>query len=156
MKKVIIALLLLSACNSQSNDSWNLSRAIDWDSFVISKWWISKEIRLIWIDTPEIFSKSTDKPDCFAEEAKKFTVSTIKWKHLSILNDPKAWTQDKYNRELVYLYIEWDEIPLNEKLLIEGYAKLYRIDNFVEYARYAWIENKARSNKKGLWWACTN
>ena len=73
----------------------------------------------------------------------------ISGKKVSIQYDSKQERQDKYGRELLYIWV--DDIFVNDYMVEEGYAYAYRkidseyLDQFIE------AENRANSNEKGLW-----
>ena len=64
-------------------------------------------------------------------------------------------TQDRYGRELAYLYAEKDGevVFVNELLLREGYAKLFTLQPNVKYADNKFLDAQryARENEKGFW-----
>jgi micrococcal nuclease len=69
--------------------------------------------------------------------------------NITLLQEPKN-IQDKYNRQLAYVYLPDGRI-LNEIMIGEGYAKPYNKFFCSELSNYQKLANQARKNKKGLY-----
>lgn len=106
------------------------------------------KIRLIGVDTPEIFSESGAM--YFGPEASEFTKKSALDKRVTIYLDEGNDTRDKYGRLLAYVGLP-DDIILNELLLSEGYAYAYTKFRHSFSNKYKQLESRARSGKKGLW-----
>jgi endonuclease YncB( thermonuclease family) len=158
----IFALVTLS-CASNSfaeNTVWYeawVSAVIDGDTILVQfsgdnpppdcKW--SERVRLIGVDTPELF---TNPPEYFASQAKEYT---RQWygKDVLLAYDAVSAKRDKYGRMLAYVYPDIKSPSINYQLIINGYGYYYgtfafEADKMVEF-QYA--EDSARSNKMGLW-----
>lgn len=105
-------------------------------------------IRLIGIDTPEIYSESG--PMYFGAEASDFVKRTAQGKEVTVYLDEGNDTRDKYGRLLAYIRLQ-DGIFLNEIILSEGYAYAYTKFRHSFYNKYKQLESHAKSGKKGLW-----
>lgn len=57
---------------------------------------------------------------------------------------------DQYDRTLGYVHLE-DGSVLNERMIADGYAKVYMNQAFVYKQRYILLQTEARANKRGLW-----
>ena len=133
-------------------------RVIDGDTVEIRYKNANERARLVGIDTPET-NHPTKGVECFGPEAKKFMSTTlppgtevrITWNHLGD-------RRDKYNRLLVYLWVQLDEDPnfelLNAVLVLYGYARVYPFFAFDRYKEFRALEMEARIFHRGLWGAC--
>jgi endonuclease YncB( thermonuclease family) len=67
--------------------------------------------------------------------------------------DEKGSNRDKYGRLLRYVYT-YDDRPLDELLVSEGYG--FAVDGFSysKKAEYLSLMNDAEDGKKGLWAVC--
>ena len=105
-------------------------------------------IRLLGVDTPEIYSESGEM--FFAREASEFTKELVLGKQVTIFLDEISDTRDKFDRLLAYVFLP-DGRFLNELLLSEGFAYSYTKYRHSYYNKYNQLESRAKSNKKGLW-----
>lgn len=103
--------------------------------------------RFLAIDTPE----STNKIEEYGKEASKFTCDLLNnASHIQIEYDDNSDKQDKYNRELVWVFI--DEKLLQELVVKEGLAEVKYI-----YGNYKYLDQvnlalkEAKKNKLNLW-----
>jgi micrococcal nuclease len=114
--------------------------------------WLSGigKVRLIGIDTPEVFGQS----ECFGREASAFAERILPpGTHVRyrLGVDPR----DRYGRALAYLYLD-DGRMFNELLAERGYATPLTIPPNVEYAnRFVAAARRARDANRGLWSACS-
>jgi micrococcal nuclease len=114
--------------------------------------WLSDigKVRLIGIDTPEVFGKT----ECFGKAASAFTKrvlppgTDVRYR-LGV--DPR----DRYGRALAYIYLQ-DGRLFNELLAERGYATPMTIPPNVDYAdRFVAATRRAREANRGLWRACS-
>lgn len=103
--------------------------------------------RFLAIDTPE----STNKIEEYGKEASKFTCDLLNnASHIQIEYDDNSDKQDKYNRELVWVFV--DEKLLQELVVKEGLAEVKYI-----YGNYKYLDQvnlalkEAKKNKLNLW-----
>lgn len=103
--------------------------------------------RFLAIDTPE----STNKIEEYGKEASKFTCGLLNnASHIQIEYDDNSDKQDKYNRELVWVFV--DEKLLQELVVKEGLAEVKYI-----YGNYKYLDQvnlalkEAKKNKLNLW-----
>lgn len=109
----------------------------------------SERVRLIGVDTPELFS---DPPEYYAQEARTYT-NQVYQKDVLLAYDTVSAKRDRYGRVLAYIYPSIDSPSLNKKIIISGYGYYYGVfafesDKMLEFQR---AEAYARSNKRGLW-----
>ncbi len=103
--------------------------------------------RFLAIDTPE----STNKIEEYGKEASKFTCDLLNnASHIQIEYDDNSDKQDKYSRELVWVFV--DEKLLQELVVKEGLAEVKYI-----YGNYKYLDQvnlalkEAKKNKLNLW-----
>ena len=151
MKKVIIiiGILLIGLITylfltSNNKIKVELDKCVDGDTawFKINN--SRKKYRFLSIDTMEI---DTTFGNVTSEYVCNLLSSAV---DIKIKYSKYGETKDKYNRELVFVYL--DNELLQEKLINEGFAKLKYV-----YAKYEYLdelielEKNARNKKAGLW-----
>jgi len=120
-------------------------------------------IRLLGVDTPEINPELTSPeefegiPDTAAgrahlrawgAEASAFAESELAGREVQIAVDETADRRGGFDRLLVTISVDGDDF--NERLLREGYARLYDTQ-FADRDAYAATESAARERGTGLW-----
>ncbi len=101
-----------------------------------------KIIKLLGIDTSDgSLNKEIENYSCnLVKNAEK----------LEIEYDPNSSKTDKYNRDLVYLYV--DSVSLGSELIKKGYAQVNYIYNDYLYTdELCKLESDAINNKLGIW-----
>lgn len=84
----------------------------------------TQRVRLAGIDTPE--SRTTDlKEKALGLEVKEYLKHFLEGAEDVIIQTEKPDSSEKYGRILGWLFINDDEISLNEKMINEGYAWEY-------------------------------
>lgn len=84
----------------------------------------TQRVRLAGIDTPE--SRTTDlKEKALGLEVKEYLKHNLDGAEDVIIQTEKPDSSEKYGRILGWLFINDDEISLNEKMINEGYAWEY-------------------------------
>ena len=103
--------------------------------------------RFLAINTPE----STNKIEAYGKEASEFTCKELtQAKKIEIEYDDNATKTDKYNIDLVWVYVDGN--LLQEKLIESGLAEVKYI-----YGKYKYVddlkslEKTAKENKIGIW-----
>ena len=154
MKKLVFILLLclLGIGNVFASDKIKVqfSDCIDGDT---AKLILNNEvikIRLLGIDTPE--SVHPNKPvEFYGKKASEYTCNNLKKSNnIEIEYDDNSDKLDKYNRHLVWLYI--DNKLFNKELVENGYAEIaYLYGNY----KYTYLLEEAqiiaKINKIGIW-----
>jgi micrococcal nuclease len=109
----------------------------------------SQRVRLILIDTPEVFGGA----ECYGAEASSFTKSLLPAGTAVGLERDVSET-DRYGRLLRYVYLA-DGRMVNELIVAGGYAHLYTYPPDVKHVdRIRAAEQAARAAGRGLWSAC--
>ena len=105
------------------------------------------KVRFLAIDTPE--TGETEEP--FGKEASEFTCGKLKFaKKIEIEYDDNAEKKDKYDRELVWVFV--DDRLLQEEIVEKGYGEVTYL-----YGDYKYInilkrsESIAKRNSLNIW-----
>lgn len=103
--------------------------------------------RFLAIDTPE----STNEIEAYGKEASKFTCDALtNAKKIEIEYDENSNKTDKYNRDLVWVWV--DDILLQETLLKEGLAEVkYLYGDYAYTPHLQEIEAEAKASKIKIW-----
>jgi|LSQX01.2.fsa_nt_gb micrococcal nuclease len=119
-------------------------RIVDGDTIVLSD---GRRLRYIGIDTPE--TKHPQKPvEYFGREASLYNRSLVEGKAITVEFDISK--RDRYERLLGYVYV--GDIFVNAELLSQGYAQTLTYPPDVRYVElFAYLQNIARNNGRGLW-----
>lgn len=120
-------------------------------------------LRLLGVDTPET-TLSRVSPEEFegipettagkdhlyewGEKASTYATETLEGETVRIEVDPEADRRGSFGRLLVYIYVDGENF--NERLLTEGYARMYD-SSFSKRSAFATAERTARENGVGLW-----
>ena len=139
---------------------YHISYVVDGDTVKFEEWGSDVRVRLIGVDTPESvaeasYLESSGKQNTAeGKDASKFMKEYLP-KGTVCYVERDVETQDRYGRELAYLYAEKDGelVFVNELLLREGYAKLFTLQPNVKYADNKFLDAQryARENEKGFW-----
>lgn len=120
--------------------SFHVVKILDGDSIMIDT---RENIRYLGIDAPE-----TNQP--LGISSAKYNEQLVLDKNINVEFDYE--TRDQYGRLLAYVWI--DDILINEKMIEEGYAKVYSIPKTRKlkyYDRLIKAENFAKDHHNGLW-----
>jgi micrococcal nuclease len=115
---------------------------------------VIERVRLIGIDTPE--TKKPNAPvECFGPEASARLAELLPRGSFVIAHrDVEA--RDDYGRLLAYVRRATDGVLVNETLVREGFARtLFFAPNLTLESTLRAAERSARSERRGLWAACT-
>jgi len=141
-----------------------VTRVIDGDTMEIEYANGTEEtVRLLGVDTPET-TLSRVSPDEFAgipdttagrdhlfnwgERATTFAEDEVEGTQVQMVFDPDSDRRGYFGRLLVYLYV--DDENFNERLLAEGYARMYD-SQFSLREEFAAFEQEAQATGVGLW-----
>lgn len=125
-------------------------RVVDGDTIVVLINGGQEKVRLIGVDTPEIFDPR-GSAQCFGEEASTFTKSLLESKFVRLEADASQDDRDRYGRLLRYVFLA-DDILVNQKIISEGYGHEYTYRRPYKYqTEFKNAEKGARDSQKGLW-----
>jgi endonuclease YncB( thermonuclease family) len=123
-----------------------VTRIVDGDTFVALEGNKSITVRLLGIDTPE--SVHPYKPiEYYSKKAGEILTSLIENKTVQLIFEDRV--TDKYGRYLAYVLLDGENI--NEKMINEGAAYVYRLFPFKNKERYLELEAEAKRLERGLW-----
>lgn len=108
-------------------------------------------VRLIGIDTPEVFGGT----ECGGEAASKKTKKILpRGTIVRMVSDPTQDLKDRYDRLL--RYVAKRTLDVNRRLVRSGHARVYVYQNnpFQRTKSYRIAENYAKKNDLGIWGNC--
>lgn len=155
MKRVValLAALAFAGCGATTSKCGPTSGAVDFvvdgDTFQLMD---GTKIRLLLVDTPET---TQGKNDCWGLEAKTFTTSQLAGKTVTLSYDEAACT-DRFGRTLAY--VTADGVDVNAELMKRGLACFLYISpgGSARQDEFATWEAEAKTNRTGMWGACTS
>ena len=98
-------------------------KVIDWDTFSFYYKGELVNTRMIWIDAPESNTKRYWYAEKWGKEAKAFLNKLIAGQYVTIQYDASQSKIDMYNRHLVYVFLNWENI--NNTMIANCHAKEY-------------------------------
>ena len=126
-----------------------VARVVDGDTIDVTIWGETRRVRLLLVDTPEVFGGT----ECYGREASEYVRSLLP-EGSAVRLERDVTDKDSFGRLLRYVYLE-DGRMLNELLLEGGYATLYDSrDEEQHEQRLRDTEARAREAGAGLWTAC--
>ena len=148
MKKMLILLILLLCISTNVKASATEKEQVTLIKCMsASTAWVENNgkkqvIRLIAYD---------EKDTSLNETIKKYTCSELtKATKIEIAYDTESDKQDKYHRELVWVYV--DDVLLQQKLIEQGYGEVNNAKKVYEHTDLLCdSEKKAIDNKSGIW-----
>ena len=152
MKKALIILLSLCLINNvNAREIVTLSKCVDGDT----AWFYldGKEIktRFLAIDTPE----STNKIEAYGKEASNFTCDKLtNAKKIEIEYDENSDKTDKYNRELVWVFV--DNELLQNLIIKEGLGEVAYLYGDYKYTNLLQKSQLEAQEKKINIWSTTD
>lgn len=140
-----------------------ISKVVDGDGIIARNIFDNKEIeiRLLGIDAPELkICRKLKQDEKETHLAAHFLIELgrISFKYLLKIAPPNTNITismeennilDLYGRTLAYVYLE-DGTCLNEKMVLEGYAKPFNRFYCKELTKYQILNLRARNEQKGL------
>ncbi|HMT10156.1 MAG TPA: thermonuclease family protein [Ignavibacteria bacterium] len=139
-----------------------ITKVFDGDTFEAEINGKKEKVRMLGIDTPEKFDsdkltrdmertkKDSETIKKLGELSSQFTRKLLEGKKVLLEPDKSQDDKDKYGRLLRYVYLE-DGTFVNEKIVAEGYAVVFRKFKVSKEKELIDAETDARKGKKGLW-----
>lgn len=122
-------------------------RVVDGDTIEIEG---GQKVRYIGMDTPETVDPRK-AVQCFGKEASIENQSLVEGKEVELEKDVSE--TDKYGRLLRYVWL--DGTMINEKLVLDGYARIETVPPDVKYNQiFINAQSMAKANNRGLWQEC--
>lgn len=145
MRDIVIFLIFLILFSSNLFGE-KVRYVIDGDTIILGN---NERVRLLGINAPEM--RHGDKRGQFyGEEAKHFLGELIKGKEVKLKDEPLQPEFDQFGRKLAYVYLP-DGTFVNELLVKEGYAEVFRKYDFKYRDEFLKYEEDARNKKLGIW-----
>jgi micrococcal nuclease len=136
-----------------------VTRVVDGDTFDISfSNGTSDTVRLLGVDTPEVYSEVSPEEfgganeaclDTWADRASSFVERRVEGQNVRLEYDEDEGRRGYYDRLLAYTYI--DDVHLNYQLVSQGYGRVYTDSEFVMKNKFLDAEEEAREQERGLW-----
>ena len=148
MKKLLIILLSFCFINSvNAKETVTLNKCVDGDTAWFN---LNNEViktRFLAIDTPE----STTEIEEYGKEASEFTCNKLTTaKKIEIEYDENADKTDKYNRHLVWIFVDGE--LLQNLIIKEGLAEVaYLYDDYKYTSILEKSQIEAKENKVNIW-----
>jgi micrococcal nuclease len=136
--------------SEQSPDalSYDVIRAIDGDTLLVSMYGIETMVRLIGIDAPESVHPDEEKNTAEGEQASLWMKQYIAGKRVMLEYDQEL--NDRYGRTLAYVYV--DNMLLEDVLLTMGLARTLTMEPNTRYQHhFEMLEKEARDSGSGFW-----
>lgn len=137
-----------------AEETYQVERAVDGDTIIVIDQGERRRVRLIGIDTPEVFDKSGSgerlaTPVPFGPEASNFTKDFISGGQVQLRFGRRR--VDQYDRWLAYVFV--NDRMLNEELARAGLAKAktYAGDESPLSRRIETAEAEAQQARRGIW-----
>ena len=144
---ILISLLFITNVEASEKIEVSLSKCVDGDT----AWFILKDeeikTRFLAIDTPE----STNKIEAFGQEASDFTCNILKnATKIEIEYDDKSDKLDKYNRHLVWVFVDGE--LLQDLIIKKGLGQIEYIYGDYKYlSQLEASEMIAKNSQIGIW-----
>jgi micrococcal nuclease len=135
-----------------ASSSGKVTRVVDGDTIHVSVGGRDETVRYIGMDTPESVKPGTPV-QCFAERASAFNKHLVAGERVRLVRD--AEERDRYGRLLAYVYRSRDNLFVNARLVIGGYAVPLTIPpNVAHENEFRLLAATARRKGRGLWSSC--
>lgn len=160
---VIACLLALAGCGGEDDGrpaapaagQGTVTRVVDGDTVIVRLDGRDRRVRLLGVDAPE--SVTPDAPvECYgpqsAAAARRLMPAGAR---VEVATDPSQGAEDRFGRLLAEVTVRGDEVTVNEALVRQGAAEVFRGDGrgrLQPVLRRA--ERDARADGRGLWGAC--
>lgn len=128
--------------------AYDVIRAIDGDTLLISMYGTETIVRLIGIDAPESVHPDEEKNTAEGEQVSLWLKQYIAGKQVMLEYDQKM--NDRYGRTLAYAYI--DNRMLEDILLTMGFVRTLTMEPNIRYQHhFEMLEKEARDSGSGFW-----
>jgi micrococcal nuclease len=151
---VVCGIALLGACGAAPSQSEGRApelrtvlRAVDGDTLVLDG---QEKLRLLGIDAPETeHTRRRSGEECFGREASEHLRARVVGTRIR-LEFESGDLRDRYGRTLAWVHLE-DGTFLNEALVREGFARVYRGMPRARRDAFFAAERAAKREGRGLW-----
>jgi endonuclease YncB( thermonuclease family) len=130
----------------------NVIRVIDGDTVQVRTGGRKVTVRMIGIDTPEVFGGK----ECGGPEASAYLKRVLpRGTRVKLVSDRTQDLKDRFGRQLRYVFKNGRK-DMNKNQVAVGAAKVYVFGGkrFEKYRSYAKAQEQAKRQKRGIWGAC--
>lgn len=147
---LLVAALAFLSCGNAPPDERLLRvvRVIDGDTIWVQGSGAVEKVRLLGIDAPEM-NYGKGRPDCGAAEATRALRARLDGRRVAL----DRHGRDDYGRTLAIVFDPASprDRNVNEWLLREGHAEIFRKARHADRERFLATEREARAKKAGMW-----
>lgn len=150
MRCVVVAFAALffslpsNASPPSAQGPYSVKQIVDGDTFILAD---GRKVRLLGVDAPELHHPVLPLQR-FAREAADHLSTLLRGGGILLEFDPGV-EKDEYGRLLAY--VRAGDVPVNERMVENGYAYVYTRRNCSRTAEFLSAENRARRTKRGMW-----
>jgi micrococcal nuclease len=127
---------------------YKIVRIVDGDTLVAAKNGVEDTVRLIGIDTPELYVEGKKVDDPQAISALEYAKAALTGRYVELELDMDE--RDRYGRLLAYVWLY--DTMLNKLLLENGIARVATYPPNVKYLdEFLILEKYAKEKKLGIW-----
>jgi endonuclease YncB( thermonuclease family) len=150
----LVAVVLLTGCApAAATPGAVVDHVVDGDTVEVVIGGHHERVRLIGIDTPEVYV-TDGPPECYGPEASAFTKRLLA-PGTAVRLERDIVGRDDYGRLLAYVYLAADGRMVNQVIVDGGYAQPLTIrPNGTYAARFVAGAKAAEAAGLGLWGAC--
>lgn len=154
----LLLVVLLTGCHAASaadlSGAATVVEVVDGDTVVVDIGGREEDVRLLGIDTPEVFVDPGEQPECYGAEASARTKQLLP-AGTAVRLERDVVARDDYGRLLAYVYRASDGLFVNDDLVRQGFAELLIIrPNGALGDGLRAATRAAEAADVGLWGAC--
>ncbi len=155
--RFLLVVVLLAGCRSAAgvdDGTATVVEVVDGDTIVVDVDGRDERVRLLGIDTPEVFVDPGEAPECYGPEASARTKQLLA-PGTTVRLERDVVARDDYGRLLASVSRTSDGLLVNDDLLGGGFAEMLIIaPNGVMADRFRASTRAAEAAGLGLWGAC--
>jgi len=130
-------------------------RVVDGDTLIARVDGEDERVRMLGVDAPESVAEDR-RVECFGPQASARAKQLLpEGARVDLATDPSQGSRDRFGRLLAEVSLAGEPVTVNERLIAEGYAEVFRGDGRGRLQpRLRAAERTARGARLGLWSAC--
>lgn len=135
----------------KTHSTWRgrVSHVYDGDTIQVG----GERVRLLGVDTPELYPKSSPgREECMAQAAKDYVEYRLQGQEVVLQSDPQGPLRDRFGRLLAWVFVQgrW----LNRDLVLLGFGFVFRKGPQQELKMLLEAERWAAEHRRGIWNRC--